>query len=41
MPVGFKGFVKEISYTEKMYMIGGLAISLLIWLVNTVTMFAG
>lgn len=39
--VGFKGFIKEISYTEKMYMIGGLAISLLIWLVNTVTMFAG
>jgi hypothetical protein len=39
--VGFKGFVKEISYSEKMYLVGGLAIALLIWLVNTVSMFAG
>lgn len=38
--LGFKGLIKSLSYSEKLFIIGGLAIAFVIWLSNTITMFA-
>jgi len=39
--LGFKGLVKSFNYSEKMFILAGLAISFVIWLINTISMFAG
>lgn len=39
--VGFKSIVKTLGSSEKMYLLAGVGIALLIWLINTVSMFAG
>lgn len=38
--IGFAGMIKSLNGSEKLFIIGGLAISLTIWLINTIAMFA-
>ena len=38
--IGLKGMIKSFTYVEKLFVIGGLAIALLLWIVNTIAMFA-
>lgn len=39
--LGFKGMIKTFNYSEKMFILAGLGISFVIWLLNTISMFAG
>lgn len=38
--VGIKGFIKTLTYPEKLFLISGGIISFIIWLINTISMFA-
>ena len=38
--VGIKGFIKTFTYPEKLFLISGGIISFIIWLINTISMFA-